>query len=184
VGDTVYHCAVDREGNACSFINSLYKSFGSGIVAPGTGICLHNRGFGFRLEPGHPNALAPGKRPLHTIIPALVTEGDDLWAALGNMGGLMQPQGHAQVLANLRDFGMTPQQAVDHPRHFHDAGVLLVEGRLPEREVARLREWGHHVVVGPDYAIPTGGAQVIRVLPDGVRAAGSDPRKDGCALAQ
>jgi gamma-glutamyltranspeptidase/glutathione hydrolase len=79
---------------------------------------------------------------------------------------------------------MAPQEAVDHPRHFHDAGVLLVEGRFPEREVARLRELGHQVVVGPAYAIPTGGAQVIRVREDGVRAAGSDPRKDGCALAQ
>ncbi len=183
-GDTVYHCAVDREGNGCSFINSLFESFGSGIVAPGTGVVLHDRGLGFTLEPGHPNALAPGRRPLHTLIPGLVTEGDRLWAVLGNMGGTMQPQGHVQVLANLRDFGMSPQQAVEHPRHRHDAGVLLVEGRFPGREVARLRELGHEVRVGPDFASATGGAQVIRVLGDGVRAAGSDPRKDGCALAQ
>jgi gamma-glutamyltranspeptidase/glutathione hydrolase len=183
-GDTVYLCAVDREGNGCSFINSLYKSFGSGVVAPGTGVVLNDRGFAFTLEPGHPNALAPGKRPLHTIIPALVTEDERLWAVLGNMGGFMQPQGHVRVLGNLRDFGMAPQEAVDHPRHFHDAGVLLLEGRFPEREIARLRELGHDVVVGPPYAIPTGGAQVIRLLDGGVRAAGSDPRKDGCALAQ
>jgi gamma-glutamyltranspeptidase/glutathione hydrolase len=183
-GDTVYLCAIDAEGNGCSFINSLYKSFGSGVVVPGTGICLHDRGFGFTLEPGHPNALAPGRRPLHTIIPALVTEHGRLWAVLGNMGGFMQPQGHAQVLANLRDFGMSPQAAVDHPRHFHDDGVLLVEGRYPERTVARLRELGYDVRVGPPYALATGGAQVVRVLDGGVRAAGSDPRKDGCALAQ
>ncbi|MGH2969376.1 MAG: gamma-glutamyltransferase family protein, partial [Solirubrobacteraceae bacterium] len=183
-GDTTYLCAVDRAGNGCSFISSLYKSFGSGVVAPDTGVCLHNRGFGFTLEPGHPSALAPGKRPLHTIIPALVTRAGGLWAVLGNMGGLMQPQGHAQVLANLHDFGMSPQAAVEHPRHFHDRGVLLVEARMPEREVARLRGWGHSVEVGPAYATQTGGAQVVRVLGDGVRAAGSDPRKDGCALAQ
>ena len=183
-GDTTYLCAVDREGNGCSFINSLYKPFGSGLVAPGTGVCLHNRGFGFTLEPGHPSAMAPGKRPLHTIIPGLVTRDGALWAVYGNMGGYMQPQGHAQVLINLHDHGMTPQAAVDHPRHFHDEGVLLVEGRVPERELEKLRAWGHDVEVGPPYAMPTGGAQVVRVLDDGVRAAGSDPRKDGCALAQ
>jgi gamma-glutamyltranspeptidase/glutathione hydrolase len=153
-------------------------------VAPGTGICLHDRGFGFSLDPASPTALAPGKRPLHTIIPALVTREGALWAVYGNMGGFMQPQGHAQVLVNLRDHGMAPQEAVDHPRHFLDGGVLLVEGRLPEGEVAKLRRWGHDVAVGPPYAVPTGGAQVVRLHEDGVRAAGSDPRKDGCALAQ
>ncbi len=96
----------------------------------------------------------------------------------------MQPQGHAQVLVNLHDHGMAPQEAVDHPRHFHDEGVLLVEGRVPEAEVDKLRRWGHEVEVGPAYAEPTGGAQVVRLHEDGVRAAGSDPRKDGCALAQ
>jgi gamma-glutamyltranspeptidase/glutathione hydrolase len=128
--------------------------------------------------------LAPGKRPLHTIIPALVTREGALWAVYGNMGGYMQPQGHAQVLVNLLDHGMTPQEAIDHPRHFHDQGVLLVEGRVPPAEVDKLRRWGHAVEVGPDYAQPCGGAQVIRMLDGGVRAAGSDPRKDGCALAQ
>jgi gamma-glutamyltranspeptidase / glutathione hydrolase len=183
-GDTTYLCAVDAEGNGCSLINSLYKAFGSGIVAPGTGVCLHDRGFGFSLDPASPNALAPGKRPLHTIIPGLVTRGGALWAVYGNMGGYMQPQGHAQVLVNLRDHAMAPQEAVDHPRHFLDGGVLLVEGRVPEDEVATLRRWGHRVEVGPPYAEITGGAQVVRVHEDGVRAAGSDPRKDGCALAQ
>ena len=183
-GDTTYLCAVDGEGNACSLINSLYKAFGSGIVAPGTGVCLHNRGFGFSLDPGSPSVLAPGKRPLHTIIPGLVTRGGALWAVYGNMGGFMQPQGHAQVLVNLHDHAMAPQDAVDHPRHFLDAGVLLVEDRVPEAEVAKLRRWGHEVVVGPAYAQLTGGAQVVRLHEDGVRGAGSDPRKDGCALAQ
>ena len=183
-GDTTYLCAIDAEGNGCSLINSLYKSFGSGVVAPGTGVCMHDRGFGFSLDPRSPSVLEPGKRPLHTIIPALVTRDGALWAVYGNMGGFMQPQGHAQVLVNLHDHGMTPQEAVDHPRHYHDAGVLLVEGRVPATEIAKLRRWGHDVVVGPAYAERTGGAQVVRLHTDGVRAAGSDPRKDGCALAQ
>ena len=183
-GDTTDLCAVDAEGNACSFINSLYLAFGSGVVVPGTGVCLHDRGRGFSLDPGSPAVLGPGRRPLHTIIPALVTKDGALWAVYGNMGGFMQPQGHAQVLVNLRDHGMRPQEAVEHPRHYLDAGVLLVEGRVPEAEIDKLRRWGHDVHVGPDYARPTGGAQVIRVHEDGVRAAGSDPRKDGCALAQ
>ena len=182
--DTAYLCAVDAEGNACSFINSLYKWFGSGIVAPGTGVCLQNRGHSFRLDEGHPNALAPGKRPLHTIIPGLATRDGALWAVFGVMGGSMQPQGHTQLLANLIDFDMSPQEAVDHPRHRHEGDRLLVEGRVPETEVEKLRALGHRVEVGEDYAIPTGGAQLICVLENGVRACGSDPRKDGCALAQ
>jgi gamma-glutamyltranspeptidase/glutathione hydrolase len=182
--DTTYLCAVDAEGNGCSFINSLYMGFGSGVVAEGTGVCLQNRGNFFRLVEGHPNALEPGKRPLHTIIPGLVTRDGALWAVFGNMGGLMQPQGHAQVLINLLDYGMSPQDAVEHPRHFHDVETLLVEGRVPEAEVERLREMGHRVEVGENYVVPTGGAQLIRVLESGVRACGSDPRKDGCALAQ
>jgi len=206
--DTTYLCAVDERGNGCSFINSLYMGFGSGVVADGTGVCLQNRGISFRLVPGHPNALAPGKRPLHTIIPGLATRDGALWATFGVMGGPMQPQGHVQLLSNLIDFGMSPQEAVDHPRHFHGEGarvmaanratspqeaadrapssgeMLLVEGRVPEGEVEKLRAMGHHVVVGSPYVVPVGGAQLIRVLESGVRACGSDPRKDGSALAQ
>ncbi|MDQ4126497.1 MAG: gamma-glutamyltransferase [Actinomycetota bacterium] len=185
-GDTTYLCAVDAEGNGCSFINSLYDRFGSGLVAEGTGVCLHNRGRSFNLIAGHPNALAPGKRPMHTIIPGLATSSSTgaLWATFGVMGAAMQPQGHAQLLGNLLDYGMNPQQAVDHPRHRHENDVLLIEGRVPEAEIARLRGLGHRVEVGEDYMIPTGGAQLIRILENGVRACGSDPRKDGCALAQ
>jgi gamma-glutamyltranspeptidase/glutathione hydrolase len=182
--DTTYLCAVDAAGNGCSFINSLYDRFGSGIVAGDTGVCLHNRGRSFRLVPDHPNALAPGKRPLHTIIPGLATRDGALWATFGVMGALMQPQGHAQLLINLLDHGMSPQEAVDHPRHRHEDGILFVEGRIPEGEIEKLRSMGHRVDVGEDYIIPTGGAQLIRVLEGGVRACGSDPRKDGCALAQ
>jgi gamma-glutamyltranspeptidase/glutathione hydrolase len=182
--DTTYLCAVDDRGNGCSFINSLYMGFGSGVVAGGTGVCLQNRGYSFRLVEGHPNALEPGKRPLHTIIPGLVTREGALWATFGVMGGPMQPQGHAQLLANLLDYGMSPQEAVDHPRHFHDGETLLVEGRIPDGEVEKLQRMGHRVEVGEDYVVPTGGAQLIRVLESRVRACGSDPRKDGCALAQ
>jgi len=184
--DTTYLCAVDAYGNGCSFINSLYMGFGSGIVAGGTGVTLQNRGNSFRLDPDHPNSLAPGKRPMHTIIPGIVTDADTgaLWAVFGNMGGPMQPQGHAQVIGNLIDHGMNPQEAVDHPRHFHGGDILLLEGRVPEEEVQRLRDMGHEIEVGADYVVPVGGAQLIRVREDGVREAGSDPRKDGCALAQ
>ena len=182
--DTTYLCAVDAGGNGCSFINSLYMGFGSGVVAEGTGVCLQNRGNSFRLQEGHPNALEPGKRPLHTIIPGLATKDGALWTTFGVMGGPMQPQGHAQLLSNLIDHNMSPQDAVDHPRHFHQGDILLVEGRVPEGEVERLRSMGHNVEVGENYVVPTGGAQLIRVLEDGVRACGSDPRKDGCALAQ
>jgi gamma-glutamyltranspeptidase / glutathione hydrolase len=183
-GDTTYLCAVDAEGNGCSFINSLYRAFGSGIVAEDTGVCLHNRGKLFRLEPGHPNAIAAGKRPLHTLIPGLATREGALWAVFGVMGAAMQPQGHAQLLVNLLDYGMEPQEAADHPRHRHENGELLIEGRVPESEIESLRERGHRVEVKQDYMIPAGGAQLVRMLENGVRACGSDPRKDGCALAQ
>ena len=182
--DTTYLCAVDAEGNGCSFINSLYMGFGSGVVADGTGVCLQNRGHSFRLEEGHPNSLVPGKRPLHTIIPGLATHDGSLWATFGVMGGPMQPQGHTQLLANLIDYGMNPQDAVDYPRHFHNENTLLLEGRIPEAEAEELRRRGHRIEVGQDYAVPTGGGQLIRILENGVRAGGSDPRKDGCALAQ
>jgi gamma-glutamyltranspeptidase/glutathione hydrolase len=114
--------------------------------------------------PGHPNSLAPGKRPLHTIIPALATRDGALWAVFGVMGALMQPQGQAQLLINLLDCGVSPQEAVDHPRHRHEDGTLFLEGRVDEVEVERLEEMGHRVEVGADYIIPTGGAQLIRVL--------------------
>jgi len=183
-GDTTYLCAVDADGNGCSFINSLYRGFGSGIVAEGTGVCLHNRGNSFRLEPGHPNAIAPGKRPLHTIIPGLATREGALWAVFGVMGAAMQPQGHTQLLVNLLDYGMDPQEAADHPRHRHEDGTLLIEGRVPENEIEKLRALGHRIQLKEDYMISAGGAQLIRIFENGVRACGSDPRKDGCALAQ
>jgi gamma-glutamyltranspeptidase/glutathione hydrolase len=121
---------------------------------------------------------------MHTLIPGLATRDGALWAVFGVMGAAMQPQGHAQLLVDLLDYGMDPQEAVEHPRHRHENGVLLIEGRVPKEEIARLRDRGHRIEVKEDFMIPAGGAQLIRILDNGVRACGSDPRKDGCALAQ
>ena len=115
-GDTVYVAAVDGEGNACSLINSIYDSFGSGLVVPGTGIALHNRGASFSLDPSHPNALAPRKRPFHTLVPGMATRDGELWLTYGVMGTMQQAQGHFQVLVNMIDFGLDPQAALDAPR--------------------------------------------------------------------
>src|SRR5262249_44449127 len=114
--DTVYLTVVDEAGNAVSFINSLFSGFGSGVVAGDTGIALQNRGAGFVLDPAHRNCIAPGKRPYHTIIPCMALRGDALWSSFGVMGDFMQPQGHVQMLVNLIDFGMNPQEALDAPR--------------------------------------------------------------------
>ena len=111
--DTVYISCVDGEGNACSFINSVFSNFGSGLVVPDTGIVLQNRASLFSLDPDHPNALEPGKRPYHTIIPAMATKGDEMYLCYGVMGGFMQPQGHMQVISNMVDFGMEPQPALN-----------------------------------------------------------------------
>jgi gamma-glutamyltranspeptidase / glutathione hydrolase len=177
-GDTVYLTVADPEGNMVSFINSIYKYFGSGIVVPGTGFALQNRGAGFSLEPGHPNRLAPGKRPLHTIIPAFVTRDGAPWLSYGVMGGPMQPQGHVQVLANLLHFGMDLQEALDAPRFRHLDGARVAVEALPEPVARALSDRGHELADPRDFAF--GGAQAIMRLPRGWAAA-SDPRKDGMA---
>ncbi|MGB3904737.1 MAG: gamma-glutamyltransferase, partial [Anaerolineae bacterium] len=184
--DTVYLTVVDAEGNAVSFINSLYYAFGSGLVVPGTGICLQNRGACFTLEPGHPNALAGGKRPYHTIIPAMVLREGRLWLSFGVMGGFMQPQGHLQVLVNLVDYGLNPQAALDAPRFRVDErggpAVAIEEGVALETRQA-LQVMGHDLRSEPTFSPGFGGGQVIAVDPEtGVLAGGSDPRKDGCAV--
>jgi len=181
--DTVYLCAADSEGNAVSFINSLYEGFGSGIVAEGTGFALQNRGNLFSLDPAHPNCIAPHKRPYHTIIPCMVTRGEQLAICFGVMGGFMQPQGHVQVLSNLVDHGMDPQQALDAPRFRFDRGNEFgIESHLPRGVYAALRSLGHALQVGGIGNF--GGGQVIQVHPtSGALMAGSDPRKDGCAVA-
>ncbi|MGB8647703.1 MAG: gamma-glutamyltransferase [Anaerolineae bacterium] len=187
--DTVYLTVVDGEGNACSFINSLYMGFGTGIVPEGTGISLQNRGHLFSLDPAHPNALAPGKRPYHTIIPAMATraEDDSLYASFGVMGGFMQPQGHVQVIVNMIDDGLDPQAALDRPRFcLTDARpssrVELEEG-IPFDTMAQLAQMGHNIVPVGGYARAAfGRGQIIHRDPEtGVLCGGSDPRADGQA---
>jgi len=192
--DTVYFCAVDGRGNACSFINSTYMGFGTGIVPTGRGgpwgFTLQNRGANFSLDPSHPNALAPGKRPYHTIIPGMITRADgSLWGPIGVMGGFMQPQGHVQVAVGLLVDALDPQAALDRPRFFSDgeagmAGTVHLEDGLPRQLVEGLAARGHRVsaaVAGHARAM-FGRGQVIERRPDGGLGAGSDPRADGCAM--
>jgi gamma-glutamyltranspeptidase/glutathione hydrolase len=183
--DTVYLTVVDEAGNAVSFINSIAAHFGSGVVAGRTGICLQNRATGFVLDPDHRNCVAPGKRPFHTIIPCMVLRGDELWSSFGVMGGLMQPQGHVQVLMDMVDFGMNPQEAMDAPRFeilppWPDV-VALEPGISPEAR-GKLEQMGHQIIPGKMFGF--GGGQVIVVDPaTGARHGGSEPRKDGCIVA-
>ncbi len=195
--DTVYLTTMDDEGNACSFINSNYYGFGTGIVPPGWGFTLQNRGYGFSLDPKAPNALAPGKRPYHTIIPGMITidaeKAEDvrstLYASFGVMGGFMQPQGHTQVVVALVDDRIDPQAALDRPRFCienREAGgrVALEEG-MPSSTQAELSEMGHRVYSLNGYGRATfGRGQIIqREAKTGVLCGGSDPRADGCAMS-
>ena len=178
-GDTVYLTAADSEGNVISLIQSLYETFGSGIVAGDTGIMLHNRGNLFTLTAGHPNQIAPGKRPFHTLIPAMVMKDGVPWVSFGVMGGDMQAQGHAQVLANLIDFGMNIQEAGEAPR-FRDSGNgLALESPFSADARAGLTSRGHRLITSNGV---WGGFQGILLDPKTkVMQAGSDPRKDGMA---
>ncbi len=184
--DTVYLTVVDREGNAVSFINSLYYGFGSGLVVPGTGICLQNRGACFVLEPGHRNALAGGKRPYHTIIPAMALRDGKLWLSFGVMGGFMQPQGHLQVLVNMVDYGLAPQAALDAPRFRVDekgGPRVAVETGVPLKTRQVLAALGHEVQPETTFAPGFGAGDVIALDPEsGALWGASDPRKDGCAV--
>ncbi len=191
---TVYFCVVDGQGNGCSFINSNYMGFGTGMVpfdAGGSwGFALQNRGHNFALDAAHPNALAPGKRPYHTIIPGLLTREADgsLYAPFGVMGGFMQPQGHTQVVVAVADDGLEPQAALDRLRFCIESGTaggaVALEAGLPPELVAGLAALGHPLkpqVAG--YARATfGRGQMIRRTAEGVLWGGSDPRADGCAL--
>jgi len=183
--DTVYVSCVDGQGNACSLINSLYEKFGTGLVVPGTGISLQNRGALFSLDPTHPNALEPGKRPYHTIIPAMATRNGELWLSFGVMGMFQQPQGHLQVLVNMIDFGLDPQAALNALRFSVQlrGGVALEEG-LPQSTFRDLQGRGHSVylVEGYDRYIFGGGQVIERDMDTGVLRGGSEPRKDGCAI--
>ncbi len=190
--DTVYLCAADADGNMISLIQSVYWGFGSGICPDGVGFPIQNRGQAFSLDPDHPNRLEPGKRPFHTIIPAFVTREGRPVLAFGVMGGDFQPQGHAQVLMNMIDFGMSPQQAGDQPRLAHDGsstpwgdaatdgGTLVFERRFPDAVKARLADMGHRI--GTETAAHGGYQAVWRRDDPRVYFGGSDPRKDGAAL--
>jgi len=182
--ETVYLTTADGEGNMVSFINSIYDYFGSGIVVPGTGFALHNRGAGFTLTPGLPNTVAPGKRPFHTLIPGFVTRTvdgrEEAYMSFGLMGGGVQAQGHVQMLLNHFLFGMDMQAAIDAPRFRHyDGQRVALEAPIGDAARTALRSMGHELIDRPP--IVFGGAQAILRLPRGY-AAGSDPRKDGLAI--
>ncbi len=178
--DTVYLSVVDRDGNACSFINSLFQSFGSGILAPSTGVVLQNRGLGFRVQRGHPNCIAPGKRPMHTIIPGMVTKDGRPVMPYGVMGGHFQPMGQSWFLGNLMEYGLDIQQSLDLPRVFPYQGKVEVERGIPPEARAALTAMGHVVV---QTERPHGGGQAIWIdHARGVLVGGSDPRKDGAAM--
>jgi gamma-glutamyltranspeptidase/glutathione hydrolase len=178
--DTIYMCAVDRDGNAVSFINSLFSAFGTGIMAPESGVILHNRGSGFRTVPGHPSAIAPGKRPFHTLIPGMLVKDGHAVMPFGVMGGQYQAVGHATFLHYLLDRGMNPQQAAEGPRVFAYQGVLQTEHFVPEAVRADLAKRGHKIEM---LEMPIGGCQAIWMDRErGVLIGGSEPRKDGLAL--
>ena len=183
-GGTVYLCAVDEQRNACSLIQSVYYAFGSLVVAPGTGVALQNRGACFTLEHAHPNRLAPGKRPYHTIIPGLLLRDGALQGPFGVMGGHMQPQGHLQVVSHIVDRGLDPQAALDEPRwrldrNGDDGWALALEEPL-HRLAPALARRGHRVLCDPAPE-SFGGGQVVLVHDD-VLIGGSESRKDGIAL--
>jgi gamma-glutamyltranspeptidase/glutathione hydrolase len=183
--DTTYLTVVDKDGNAVSFINSLFDAFGSGIVAGDTGIVLQNRGNGFSLNPEHPNRLEPGKRPFHTIIPAMVFKDGELFMSFGVMGGAIQPQAHVQVLVNLIDRGMNLQEAIDAARYrFVSGRNVLMEDELGTSVIERLLSLGHVRAKPPGMLRRSmGGGQAILIDPVSKTLMGaSDPRKDGMAL--
>ncbi len=183
-GGTVYLCAADASGMMVSYIQSNYAGFGSGVVVPGTGIHLQNRGLGFSLTEGHPNQIAPRKRPFHTIIPGFLTEQGKPKMAFGVMGGPMQAQGHLQMLLRTQIWGQDVQTAADAPRWRVTAGLgVACETAMQADALQSLSDLGHKISLEtPDAAFGFGGAQLIQRLDSGGYAGGSDPRKDGCAI--
>jgi gamma-glutamyltranspeptidase/glutathione hydrolase len=177
--DTVYLAAVDENGMAVSLINSIFDSFGAGISTPEYGVLLQSRGRAFRVDETHPNRITGGKRPLHTIIPGMLSKGDQLVGPFGVMGGQYQAVGHAMLISNLLAHGMNPQEALDASRSFAYDGVLQLEGSYSEVVAAALRKRGHEL----DYPAEQigGGQAILRDLETGFYIAGSDPRKDGMA---
>ena len=183
--DTTYFTVVDKDGNGVSFINSLFDAFGSGVVAGDTGIVFQNRGSAFSLDPKHPNAIAPGKRPFHTLIPAMVMKDNQLFISFGVMGGAIQAQGHVQVLVNLIDLKMGLQEAIDAPRYRFTSGrSVLLEDELGSSVIEQLLSMGHVRGKPPGVLRSSmGGGQAIMIDPVSKTLMGaSDPRKDGMAL--
>ncbi|MDP2955617.1 MAG: gamma-glutamyltransferase [Longimicrobiales bacterium] len=182
-GDTVYLTAVDQWGNAVSWIQSLFAGFGSGLLEPETGVLLHNRGSLYTLEDGHPNQVAPGKRPFHTLTPMMALQGGELAFTLGTPGGDSQPQSLLQIVNNLLLFGMTPQQAIEAPRFRAEGGVAL-EHRVRASVRAKLAAMGHDLRVVEGWTATFGGAQMIRREPGfGTLTVASDPRREAYGLA-
>ena len=177
--DTIYITVVDRDRMVVSLIYSIFHSFGSGIASEKFGILFQNRGGGFTLEKGHPNEYGPGKRPMHTIIPAMLRNQARITMPFGVMGGQYQSTGHARVVTNMTDFGLDPQAALDAPRCFAEKGKLMVERGYSDDVRAELTALGHEVET-PEVAI--GGAQAILIHENGTLEGASDPRKDGCAI--
>jgi gamma-glutamyltranspeptidase / glutathione hydrolase len=190
-GDTIYLCAADRDGNVVSLIQSLYAAFGSGVNVPGTGITLHNRGFGFNLLEGHPNALAPGKRPMHTLMPGMALRDRQAWLAFGTRGADGQPQTGLQLLNGLLDYGRDLQTTIEAPRWAHGApggrypaSALVLEGRFSDGVAEDLAARGHEVMLADPVDPVMGTVQMIQVDHQrGCYIAASDPRGDGVALA-
>ncbi|MBV7419127.1 gamma-glutamyltransferase family protein [Comamonas sp. CMM03] len=187
-GGTVYLCAADAQGRMVSFIQSNFKGFGSGVVVPGTGIALHNRGMGFVTTPGHPNQVAGGKRPMHSIIPAFMLRNGQPHVAFGVMGGNMQAQGHLQMTLREAVEGLNPQACSDAPRwRINDVGALTLEHTVPAAVVEGLRALGHAPEIAPPNSLDFGSAQLIRKLDTApgepsAYVAGSDHRRDGLAV--
>ena len=184
-GGTVYLATADGDGNMVSMIQSNYKGFGSGLVVPATGIALHNRGCNFNLTESHPNCLKGGNRPYHTIIPGFMTKNGRALGAFGVMGAFMQPQGHLQVIMNMLDFGMNPQEALDAPRwQWIQNKKVLVENSFPSETAKRLKQLGHDINPMPEKATYTqtgsfGRGQIIIKLDNGAYAGATEPRADG-----
>lgn len=180
---TVYLCTADEQGNMVSFIQSNYTGFGSGIVIPQTGIALNNRAKGFSLDPAHPNVLAPGKRPYHTIIPGFITKDGDPLGPFGVMGGYMQPQGHVQVVMNMLDFAMNPQEALDAPRWqwVGDMDVAIEPG-FPVSVAQKLQQMGHHIRMALD-SNTFGRGEIILKTSEGTLIGATEPRADGSIAA-
>ena len=182
-GGTVYLCTADAEGNMVSLIQSHFHNFGSKLAVPGTGILLNNRGNNFSLDPAHDNCLAPGKKPYHTIIPGFLLKDGEAAGPFGVMGGFMQPQGQVQVVNNLVDFALNPQEALDAPRWQWVGGKTIeIEAAFDEAIVADLKERGHDIKVMQDFT-SFGRGQIILRQPDGVYAAATEPRADGVVAA-